>query len=164
MKRRVVTDAALKAAGRRNTKASARLEGHELPPGYVRPAAVEQYLANVAIQRNTGGVLQVLRAEIWPLLTDSARDRRGGRSAPEGEAPMSRWDYRVVRSRDRTEYFIAEVYYDGDSMSWVDDSRNALRWDRYDDLKGTVELIQQAFDKPLLEVTADDLLVEVKAD
>lgn len=63
-----------------------------------------------------------------------------------------------------TEFFIAEVYYDGDRVSWVDDSRNALRWDRYDDLKRTVELIQQAFDKPLLEVTADDRLVEVEAD
>lgn len=77
---------------------------------------------------------------------------------------MSRWDYRVVRSLDGTEFFIAEVYYDGDKVSWVDDSRNALRWDRYDDLKRTVDLIQQAFGKPLLEVTADDHLSEVTPD
>ncbi|MBV5242334.1 hypothetical protein KUF57_02140 [Mycolicibacterium sp. PAM1] len=92
------------------------------------------------------------KAEIWPLLSDAAPDSEG-----------RRWDYRVVRSLDGTEFLIAEVYYDGDKVSWVD-SRNALRWDCYDHLKATVELIQQAFDEPLLEVTADDRLVEVEAD
>lgn len=152
MKRRVVTDAALKAAGRRNTRASARLEGREVPEEHVRSAAAEKYLADIAAQRRTARLLDVLKAEIWPLLSDAAPDSEG-----------RRWDYRVVRSLDGSEFFIAEVYYDGDKVSWVDDSRNALRWDRYDDLKGTVELLQQAFDKPLLEVTADDRLVEVKA-
>lgn len=153
MKRRVVTDAALKAAGRRSTRASARLEGREVPEGHVRSAAAEEYLADIAAQRRTARLLDVLKSEIWPLLSDAAPDSKG-----------SHWDYRVVRSLDRGEYFIAEVYYDGDKVSWVEDSRNALRWDRYDDLKGTVDLIQQAFDKPLLEVTADDRLVEVEAD
>lgn len=74
---------------------------------------------------------------------------------------MSTWNYRVVQSDDDGQYFIAEVYYDGDAMSWVDDSRDCLRWSDYDDLKSTVELIRQAFDKPLLKVTADDRLVEV---
>lgn len=154
MKRRVVTDAALKAAGRRNTRASARLEGREVPEEHVRSAAAEKYLADIAAQRRTARLLDVVKAEIWPLLSDAAEDSEGG----------SHWDYRVVRSLDRNEYFIAEVYYDGDKVSWVDDSRNALRWDRYDDLKGTVDLIQQAFDKPLLEVTGDDRLVEATPD
>ena len=74
---------------------------------------------------------------------------------------MSTWNYRVVQSADDGEYFIAEVYYDGDAMSWVDGSRGLLRWADYDDLKSTVELIRQAFDKPLLRVTADERLVEV---
>ncbi|MCZ0729629.1 hypothetical protein [Mycolicibacterium iranicum] len=95
----------------------------------------------------------MLKAEVWPLLSDVAPDSEGGR-----------WEYRVVRSLDGTEFFIAEVYYDGDRLSWVDDSRNALRWDRYDDLKGTVDLIQRAFDKPLLQVTAGDRLIEVTPD
>jgi len=95
----------------------------------------------------------VLKAEIWPLLSDAAPDSEG-----------RRWEYRVVRSLDGTEFFIAEVYYDGDRLSWVDDSRNALRWDRYDDLKGTVDLIRRAFDKPLLQVTAGDRLIEVTPD
>ncbi|MCK0175902.1 hypothetical protein [Mycolicibacterium sp. F2034L] len=73
---------------------------------------------------------------------------------------MSTWNYRVVRSADGAEYFIAEVYYDGDRLSWVDDSRNCLRWAKYEHLKSTVDLIRQAFDKPLLRVTDDDRLIE----
>lgn len=74
---------------------------------------------------------------------------------------MSTWNYRVVQSPDENEYFIAEVYYDGDALSWGDDSRDCLRWDNYEDLKSTVELIRQAFDKPLLRVQAGGRLVEV---
>ena len=74
---------------------------------------------------------------------------------------MSQWNYRVVRSFDETEFFIAEVYYDEGKLSWVDDSRDCLRWDRYDDLKRTVDLIQHAFDKPLLALSEDDHLVEI---
>lgn len=75
--------------------------------------------------------------------------------------PMSTWNFRVVQSADDGEYFIAEVYYDGSAMSWVENSRDCLRWTDYADLKSTVELIRQAFDKPLLRVTADERLVEV---
>lgn len=75
--------------------------------------------------------------------------------------PMSAWNYRVVQSADRAEYFIAEVYYDGDRLSWVDDSRDCLRWSEYDELKNTVELLRKAFDKPVLRVTDDERLVEV---
>lgn len=124
-----------------------------MPEEHVRSAVAEKYLADIAPQRRTARLLDVLKAEIWPLLSDAAPDSEG-----------SHWDYRVVRSLDRSEYFIAEVYYDGDKVSWIDDSRNALRWDRYDDLKGTVDLIRQAFDKPLLEVTTDDHLSEVTPD
>lgn len=75
--------------------------------------------------------------------------------------PASTWNYRVVQSSDGTEYFIAEVYYDGNVLSWVDGTGDCLRWDRHNDLKGTIELIQQAFDKPVLRVTGDGRLVEV---
>ena len=77
---------------------------------------------------------------------------------------MSHWNYRVVQSFDQTEYFIAEVYYDGDGpRGWVESGRDFLRWNDYDDLKGTVELIQKAFDKPLLRVVEGDRLVEVSS-
>lgn len=74
---------------------------------------------------------------------------------------MSHWNYRVVQSFNQEEYFIAEVYYDDGKLSWVDDSRDCLRWDRYEDLKRTVDLIQQAFDQPLLRVTEGDRLIEI---
>jgi len=40
-----VTPAAVQAAARKNTKASARLEGREVPAGFVRSPAVERYIA-----------------------------------------------------------------------------------------------------------------------
>lgn len=45
MKRRTVTNEAIRAAGARATKASAKLENREVPPGHVRSAAVAQYIA-----------------------------------------------------------------------------------------------------------------------
>jgi hypothetical protein len=64
---------------------------------------------------------------------------------------VSHWNYRVVQSFDQTEFFIAEVYYDDDApRGWVDSGCDGLRWDDYDHLRGSVEMIQKAFDKPLL--------------
>jgi antitoxin VapB len=85
-----VTPAAIQAAARRNTKASARLEGREVPADYVRSPAVERYIAECGtrtadalvsrretdrrIQSGTGGaaddLLSFLKTEIWPLLED----------------------------------------------------------------------------------------------
>lgn len=45
-------------------------------------------------------------------------------------------------------------------MGWIDRSRDLLRWERYDELMDTVQLIRHAFDQPLLRVTEDDRLVE----
>jgi antitoxin VapB len=89
-----VTAAAIKAMARQNTKASARLEGREVPAGFVRSPAVERYIAEhgtriadaLAPRRETdrtqvhGGMIQsgtgdpaddllsFLKTEIWPLL------------------------------------------------------------------------------------------------
>jgi len=91
-----VTPAAIQAAARRNTKASARLEGREVPADFVRSPAVERYIAERAlgtdhafvprcgpdrtevqagmIQSGTGeaadDLLSFLKTEIWPLLED----------------------------------------------------------------------------------------------
>lgn len=96
MKRKTVTvtPAAIRAAARKNTKASARLEGREVPAGFVRSAAVERYIAASGtsdavaprretdrtqlrtgmIQSGTGeaadDLLSFLKTEIWPLLED----------------------------------------------------------------------------------------------
>jgi hypothetical protein len=70
------------------------------------------------------------------------------------------WNYRLVQSLDGTEYFIAEVYYDGDRLSWADATRASLRWDSYDELKRTIDLIRQAFEKPTLRFAEDDRLIE----
>ncbi len=94
MKRQTVTPAAIQAAARKNTKASARLEGREVPAGFVRSPAVERYIAecgsrtaDTSVPRpdqrdaltgrtgsGTGGqandLLSFLKTEIWPLLVD----------------------------------------------------------------------------------------------
>lgn len=96
MKRKTVTvtPAAIQAAARKNTKASARLEGREVPAGFVRSPAVERYIAasgtsdaliprhetdrtqvqSGMIQSGTGeaadDLLSFLKTEIWPLLED----------------------------------------------------------------------------------------------
>lgn len=44
-KKVVVSEAAVREAGARATKASAKLEGREVPAGHRRSAAVEEYLA-----------------------------------------------------------------------------------------------------------------------
>ena len=76
---------------------------------------------------------------------------------------MIHWNYRVVQSYDRKEFFIAEVYYDDEGrMGWCDVTNSALKWDNYKDLKGTAKLIKKAFKKPLLQVGEGDCLVEVK--
>lgn len=80
-KRVVVSGEALKAAGRRSTKASAKLEGRDVPEGHVRSAAVDKYLADQVRPPATGAqadpprsrdLLAVLATEIWPLLSDAS--------------------------------------------------------------------------------------------
>lgn len=44
-KKVVVSESAVKQAGERNTKASAKLEGKVVPPGHNRSAAVKAFLA-----------------------------------------------------------------------------------------------------------------------
>jgi len=91
-----VTAAAIRAAARRNTKASARLEGREVPADFVRSPAVERYIAesgtrtadalvprretdrtqvrSVTIQSSSGeaadDLLSFLKTEVWPLLKE----------------------------------------------------------------------------------------------
>jgi antitoxin VapB len=91
-----VTSAAIQAAARKNTKASARLEGREVPAGFIRSPAVERYIAecgsrtaNTSVPRRepdqtraatgtTGSgmvgqaddLLSILKTEVWPLLED----------------------------------------------------------------------------------------------
>ncbi len=50
-KKVAVTKAAVKKAGERATKASAKLEGREVPASHVRSAAVSRYIEQVAARR-----------------------------------------------------------------------------------------------------------------
>ncbi|XCI63719.1 hypothetical protein MPNTM1_04896 [Mycolicibacterium parafortuitum] len=78
-----------------------------------------------------------------------------------GAIRVNNWNHRALQSLDGREYCIAEVFYDGDALIWVDGSRTCLRRDNDDDLEATVQLIGEAFDKHLRRVQERDLLVEV---
>lgn len=98
MKRQTVSPAALPAMAVKNTKASARLEGREVPEGHVRSQAVAQYIVEHT-SKNAGGctlrpvpapgteaaeafypetdsggseLLNIFASDIWPLLKDSS--------------------------------------------------------------------------------------------
>ena len=60
------------------------------------------------------------------------------------------WNYRVLREEcaDMDFFKIIEVYY-GDGLSWCDASIDG--WNSPDELKGTLEKMLEAFDKPVLE-------------
>lgn len=151
-KRVTVSDSAIKRMTTRNTKASARLEGREVPDGHTRSKAVQDYLDALASRSGSGAPRGYSGPNLkGPLPNESKSDN----------ASVAGWNYRVVQTADESEYFIAEVYYDGDKLGWVDGSRDLLRWERYHDLMGTVQLIRHAFDQPLLRITEDDRLVEV---
>lgn len=153
MKRVVVSRKAIKDMIARNTKASARLEGREVPDGHTRSQAVQDYLDAFASQSRSIASQGFSYAGL-----ENARPVGENKSSNAG---VDDWNYRVVQSADGSEYFIAEVYYGGDKLGWVDATRDCLRWERYDDLRNTVRLIMDAFDQPLLRATEDDRLVQV---
>lgn len=74
------------------------------------------------------------------------------------------WNYRVIYDeKDGTGFFqIVEVYYDEDGNigGWVEDDY-IFGWKSYEDLRGAVKMIFQAFSKPLLKVE-NNKLVQMK--
>lgn len=74
---------------------------------------------------------------------------------------MSGWNYRVIKIQNENEkYFtVAEVYYDEENspIGWVECKKSAFIWEEYESLKGTMEFIKEAFDKPILIVEGDKL-------
>lgn len=65
-KRVVVSDEAVKRAGRRSTRASAKLEGREVPVDHVRSEAVQRYLDECAVQRASGRLQPECESEHGP--------------------------------------------------------------------------------------------------
>jgi len=73
------------------------------------------------------------------------------------------WNYRVIKKEheplnefdDGVTYSIHEVYYDkhGDIEAWTLKAIGLGDFDDMDDLKGSMELMQKAFDKPVLLLT-----------
>lgn len=76
MKRKTVkvTRGALQAAGRKSTEASARLEGREVPAGFVRSPAVERYIAECG-SRTTDS--HELAPETHPTVGEMEQPGRG---------------------------------------------------------------------------------------
>lgn len=90
------------------------------------------------------------------------------------------WNYRILRVdfdkssfKDNKEllelspdynYKIVEVYYndDGGIEGWADSTYDTLLADNVEDLKGTVALLPDAFNEPVLKIVDDDKLEEVE--
>ncbi|MEW9674233.1 hypothetical protein [Ammoniphilus sp. 3BR4] len=74
------------------------------------------------------------------------------------------WNYRVLKEPiDNINTFrIIEVHYDdsGKIEAWNDNTANILVWTSLDDLKGTVEYLSGAFQKPVLIKTNKGELIE----
>lgn len=76
---------------------------------------------------------------------------------------MGHWNYRVVQREGMEEYSIREVYYndDGEPTAWSQDDYNPTGlWDSISELKGTVELLAYAFNRPTMILDAHDRLHE----
>lgn len=69
------------------------------------------------------------------------------------------WNYRVIK--DNNNYRVVEVFYDenGNIEGWSDCTDTILSWANYDDLKGTAEMVLYAFDKPVLVVEGEKLVI-----
>ena len=63
MKRVVVSDKAIKAMIARNTKASAGLEGRDVPDNHTRSQAVRDYLDALALQGRSAAAHGVFRTQ-----------------------------------------------------------------------------------------------------
>ena len=74
------------------------------------------------------------------------------------------WDYRVLKEHvdGISTYRIIEVYYDdlGKVEDWSDNTANILVWSSLNHLKGTVEHLADAFQKPVLMKTMHDKLID----
>jgi hypothetical protein len=74
------------------------------------------------------------------------------------------WNYRVLKEPidGIVTFRIIEVYYDEDGRveAWSNNTANILVWADYNDLKGTVEYLSGAFQKPVLIVTKKGELIE----
>ena len=71
------------------------------------------------------------------------------------------WNYRVIRENDLLR--VAEVYYDDNGMpeAWtLPDFDPLAGWEELSELKGTVDHIADAFEKPVLHCNGEQLVEE----
>jgi hypothetical protein len=77
------------------------------------------------------------------------------------------WNYRIYKSeqilggKSYDIFQVIEVFYNDDNgriKGWSDVSQSVLIWDNYEDLKGTAEMVQHAFNKPTLTLVDDELV------
>lgn len=73
------------------------------------------------------------------------------------------WNFRILAedAYGTTVFRVAEVYYDaeGKPRSWSQSDFNPLaEWDELSEIRGTIELIQGAREKPVLQVVGGKLV------
>lgn len=80
---------------------------------------------------------------------------------------MSSWNYRLVKNVDGdlvVYYAIHEVYYDDKKhiLTWTESPVSANNFETPKEVKSTLHMMLEAFDKPTLELDKDGKLVEVE--
>lgn len=81
------------------------------------------------------------------------------------------WNYRVLKEEVdfmgelHSQHKIISVYYDENHKinGWADTSETSLVWEELDDLEGTLDLLKEAFKRPLLKKEKGDELVEIES-
>jgi len=71
------------------------------------------------------------------------------------------WNYRVIKDKDKSGdifYAIHDVYYENYKIQGWSENPSILISDDAEDLCDNFKLIEQAFDKPLLEVKGEKLV------
>lgn len=81
---------------------------------------------------------------------------------------MSTWEFRVATKDvvygDKTvkEYGFVEVYYDDQGeVEFNTDFKDPNGWDDLEDLKVTIDRMQQAFDKPVIGHLKEDVSLDI---
>lgn len=67
------------------------------------------------------------------------------------------WNYRVCQyvEAGETLFAIREVYYDNDGTPQMYGDASVEHWETLEDVRGTLDLMRGAFDKPVLRLPED---------
>lgn len=72
---------------------------------------------------------------------------------------MAHWNYRVIKRVENGEtlFDLQEVHYDDEGTVYGYSDASVTSWDTLENLRGTLELMRQAFDQPVMDETTHEI-------